>query len=74
MSDTTRAEHLAWCKERALAYLPDDIPGALASMLSDLRKHPETEGHPAAMLTMKLMIGGFLTTPDAVRRHIEGFN
>jgi len=45
MSNTdTRAEHLAWCKERALAYVEQgDLNNAFASLISDLRKHPETE-------------------------------
>jgi hypothetical protein len=39
----TRAEHLAWCKERALEYLDmGDRVNAMASMISDLGKHPET--------------------------------
>ncbi len=36
---TTRAEHLAWCKERALAIAASgDIAAAVASMGSDLLK------------------------------------
>ena len=39
----TRSEHLAWCKTRALEYCKvGNIDDALASMLSDLGKHPET--------------------------------
>jgi pterin-4a-carbinolamine dehydratase len=42
MSDG-RAEHLAWCKARALEYVDRwDYSGAVASMTSDLGKHPET--------------------------------
>ena len=68
-----RAEHIAWCKERALAYLPDEPEQALASMLSDLSKHAETASTAMAELTMMLMVGGLLGDADAVRRHIEGF-
>ena len=40
----TREEHLAWCKDRALAYVEaGDLAGALASMSSDLRKQPEND-------------------------------
>lgn len=44
---TTRAEHLEWCRARALAELDDDPDGrgpsrAMTSMTSDLGKHPET--------------------------------
>ena len=71
----TRAEHLAWCKERALEYVDTgDTASALASMLSDLRRHPETASHPAIQLTGSLMLGGFLNTDGEVRNHIEGFN
>jgi hypothetical protein len=39
----TREEHLAWAKTRALEYLDQDQPSlAVASMTSDLAKHPET--------------------------------
>jgi hypothetical protein len=73
MMTTTRAEHLAWCKERALAYLPDDPGQAIASMISDLRKHPETERHSAIELGAMLIFSGHLSRPAAVERWIEGF-
>ncbi|HEX8913390.1 MAG TPA: hypothetical protein VF796_13600, partial [Humisphaera sp.] len=72
---TTRADHLAWCKERALAYLADgDASQAWASMCSDLRKHPATAAHEGIVLGMRLLVAGHLDGPDAMRRHIEGFN
>lgn len=71
---TTRAEHMAWCKRRALAYLPDDPSNAIASLMSDMGKHPDTADSPMLMLTTMLMINGHLSTADQVRRHIEGFN
>lgn len=74
MSEVTRAEHLAWCKERALAYLPDDTQQAATSMFSDLGKHPETVGHIGIELGMMEMMGGHLDSPGACRRLIEGFN
>jgi hypothetical protein len=70
----TRAEHLAWCKDRALAYLPDDPQQALASMISDLRKHPETERHSAIDLGAMLIMGGHLSRSADVERWIKGFN
>lgn len=47
----TRAEHLAWCKQRAhqeyefyLEREPKDaLRNAAVSMLSDMGKHPDTE-------------------------------
>lgn len=69
---TTRDEHLAWCKERALEYLPDSPSLALASLFSDLNKHPETANHPAAQVgLMEFALGP--VDPNEVRRHIEGY-
>ena len=57
----TRAEHLTWCKQRALEYVATgDLPGAFQSMTSDLSKHPETKSHPGSALGMQLLMGGFL--------------
>ena len=71
----TRQEHLQWCKNRALEYVDaGDLTNALASMGSDLNKHPETRNHAGIQLGMMLMIGGQLSTADDVRKFIEGFN
>ena len=75
MATVTRANHLAWAKERALEYVDrGDIAGAMASMGSDLDKHPETAGHASIMLGMMLLMGRHLSTPEQARKHIEGFN
>lgn len=76
---TTRAEHLAWCKQRALAELevPNEAEGlknALASMASDLTKHPETETHAAIGLGMMMVMGGQLSTKPEMAKFIDGFN
>ena len=71
----TRAEHLAWCKQRALEYVDHgDLTNAYASMASDLGKHPETEKHAAIQLGMMLMMGGHLGTAPKMREFINGFN
>jgi len=71
----TRAGHLAWAKERALEYADmGDVAQAMASLGSDLNKHPETRGHPGMELMMMLMMGGHLSTPRELRKFIEGFN
>jgi hypothetical protein len=71
----TRAEHLAWCKQRALEYVDQgDVNNALASMTSDLGKHEETAGHPGIELGMLLAMGGHLSTVQEMREWIEGFN
>ena len=69
----TRSEHLNWCKQRALEYVDaGDLDQAVASMASDLTKHPETSNTPP-MLTMLGMME-IANGPNAVRRWIEGFN
>lgn len=71
----TRQEHLAWCKERALEYVDNgDLKNAYASMISDLRKHPETENHIGMELGMNLLMIGELKTCEEMRKFIEGFN
>jgi hypothetical protein len=69
----TRAEHLAWCKERALEYLEhNQLVDAVTSMASDLEKHPETQGI-SAYLTMAGMLSAQQGDRAGVRRWIEGF-
>jgi hypothetical protein len=71
----TRAEHIAWCKQRALEYVErGELKNAVVSMLSDLRKHPETENHIGGEMGTMLLIGGHLNRTDEVRNWIEGFN
>jgi hypothetical protein len=71
----TRAEHLAWCKQRALEYVDAGDPTqALASLTSDLRKHKETKGHSAIELGMMLAMSGHLDTQAKMREWIEGVN
>jgi hypothetical protein len=70
----TRAEHLQWCKDRALVYADQgDMVNAVASMTSDLRKHPETENHAGAQLMVVQAMAGLLDRPGELRRCIEGF-
>ncbi len=70
-----RAEHLQWCKDRALEYLKvGDTQNALASMLSDLNKHDETRGHIGIELAAIEMLGGMLNCPTKTERFINGFN
>lgn len=71
----TREEHLAWCKSRATEIAATgDLVGAYASMVSDLNKHPETEGHEAIQLGMMLQMGGHLSSIDEMSKFIDGFN
>jgi hypothetical protein len=69
----TRAEHVAYCKARALAYLDHgDVHQAFASLSSDLQKHPETVGHSALRLGMMEFMAGHLATAGSMREFIEG--
>ncbi len=72
----TRAEHIAWVKQRALLELvlggPMAVPKAIASFLSDLRKHPDTARHDAIELGARLALFGQLSTADEVRHFIDG--
>ncbi len=76
MSDgltTTRAEHLAWCKRRALEYVDaGDVVNGITSMMSDMTKHPET-GVPMALQQLAFL---YMMNKDAdgARRWIIGFN
>ncbi len=71
----TRAEHLKWCKDRALEYVDlGDTSQAYASMVSDMRKHTETENHSAIELGMMMLMGGHLSTQEEMRKFILGFN
>jgi hypothetical protein len=67
MSERTRAEHLAWCKQRAheaMNYSGNYMDG-VASMLSDLGKHPET--------AKSVELGGMLMLTVRDRRSAEAF-
>ena len=71
----TRSEHLEWCKKRALEYVDrGDLNNAFTSIASDLRKHPETETHGGIILGMMMLMGDQLSTPEKMRKFIEGFN
>lgn len=75
MTTETRAQHLEWCKKRALAYCDaGDINQAFASMGSDLGKHLETANHPGVQLGLMQMMSGLIKTPEEMRKFIEGFN
>jgi TorA maturation chaperone TorD len=71
----TRAEHLRWAKDRALEYADmGDVSQAMASLGSDLNKHPETKDHGGMELMMMMAMAGQLDQPGELRKFIEGFN
>lgn len=68
----TRAEHLQWCKNRAMEYVrAGDLQQTVTSMLSDLSKHEETaassQGICAQIGMMELMRG---PTRDGIEKYI----
>ena len=70
-----RQEHLEWCKKRALEYVDmGDVTQAYASMISDLKKHPETKSHIAIELGALMLFSGHLATSEKMRTFINGFN
>jgi hypothetical protein len=69
----TREEHLQWCKDNALEYWrAGDLENAVASMLGDLKKHPETEAFNDYILALGVV---YVTKRDyeGVHRWIVGF-
>lgn len=71
----SRAEHIEWCKQRALMYADrGEISDAWASMVSDLGKHPETFGHSAIELGTTMIMAGHLSSSHDMRKFILGFN
>jgi hypothetical protein len=72
---TSRAEHLQWCKDRALAYADrGDVVNAVASMVSDMRKHPETEDHAGLPVMVMIAMTDRFYRAGELRRFIEGFH
>lgn len=66
----TRAEHVQWCKQRALAYIDaGDVRNGVTSMLSDLGKHPETADLTNTAFLMSLTVEDARTA----REFINGF-
>lgn len=69
----TAAEHFAWARERALEYVHmGDGGAALASLISDLGKHPGTAHIMTADLQMLAMGEVMLAGPRGALRFIEG--
>ncbi len=67
-------EHLAWCKNRALEYANNnDLSNAIASMVSDLRKH-ESTNKPAYQMMSMIGMSEISKGKQAVIDWINGFN
>lgn len=70
----SRQTHMNFCKDRALEYLDrGDAVQAVTSMLSDLSKHPETEGIGEKLAGLG-MLAVMSNDHKEARKFIEGFN
>lgn len=68
-----RDEHLEWCKERARKYLDHGrVPDAIASMCSDLEKHPDFVDVSKSMAPLGLLYA-IQNDLDGAKRFVEGF-
>lgn len=75
METETRAHHLEWCKKRAIQYCDANDPDqAMASFVSDMRKHEATEEHLGLRLMMQMKFAGLLNSNEEMRKFILGFN
>ena len=73
--NTTREEHLAWCKKRAMEYLDrGDYENAFASMIAELQNHPGTKYHPAIQWGAVVVLNGGMNTVAEMRVFINGVN
>lgn len=71
----SRAEHMAWCKARALAFVDSgDLSGAFASITADLKQHEGTAVHVGIELGHLLYLHGKLDTAQDMRHFIHGFS
>jgi fructose-1-phosphate kinase PfkB-like protein len=67
----SRADHMAWAKARAIEYVEaGDAKNALASLLSDLSKHPDTAGLAKFATAAGLL---HVNSVPAMRSFVEGF-
>lgn len=72
----TRQEHLRWCKDRAIQEMDHygDPSKAIISMMSDLRKHPETNNEVTLSLCGMMLLGNKIRTRQDAIKFIDGFN
>ncbi len=71
MAGMSRAEHIEWCKKRALALLNEgNHQEAVASIISDLGKHQDTA---ASQDLFGMMMMATVKDEASARKFIEGF-
>ncbi len=70
----TRAEHIQWCKDRALDYWREgDLASAVSSMCSDYGKGPEAKEMPPVLAQLG-MLRLMREDRQGVHDWIVGFN
>lgn len=71
-----RAEHLQWCKDRALEYLNNGlIADGMASFISDMAKHEGTNASLNNGLSTLIIVQAIMSNSQAeCIRCVEGFN
>ena len=72
-----RQEHIKWCKERAIEearFYPDKPWQGIVSMMSDLRKHSETNSRSIQLMCTMQMITKPKMSLQEVINFINGFN
>ena len=72
----TREEHLKWCKERAIAEMDftKNPTHAIISMMSDLKKHPETNKESLISFCIMMLLRKQINTRQDVINFLNGFN
>jgi hypothetical protein len=75
MTEAKREDHVEWCKSRAREYLKEgDLTSAVASMLSDMQKHPETDTPALTAVGLVGIMEAANGNQQGVERFIDGFN
>jgi hypothetical protein len=74
MNGPERANHLAWCKQRALGEMPD-TGLVISSLVQDLGADPRTSGSVGTVteLMVPLAIMGDFRDPARLRKFVLGF-
>jgi hypothetical protein len=68
---------MAYCKERAVAEIPQGAGSVLSSLFQDLAEHPGTRNLCQGVvgeLGMRVAMAGYLGTPEQLREWIDGIN
>jgi len=71
----TRQEYLEWCKIRAIQEMDfyKDPNKAIVSMMSDLRKHPETNNETLISLCGMMLLSDKIRTRQEAINFLNGF-